>query len=254
MIHVCRWEVYIPPGRVTVDGREVPALSRDEDEITVGYEVLSRFSNLHDYSHVLVADETRNTDFHTIYELLDLEISPVVFKSFSEGFAYALRHLPSLVTVIRTSPPAGSITFELSERGGKAVILKSLFEREFLGFLRTNITDEKALNELISDASASSLSKALSKFFGGDKVGSENIRIVSGFADNPKIVDKALTKLKLKRADNTEAEELRRAGFRGNLGTALALSKALDRCAPQERFVFIGGSVPGGILTLYMRC
>jgi len=254
LVYIRRWEAYIPANKVVVDGKEVPALSKDEDEITVGYEVLSRFDNLRKYSHIFIADETKNLELHTIYELLDLDISPVIFKSFSEGFIYGLKQAPSLVTVIRTNPPAGSVTFEISEGDGRVAILKYLFKREFLGFLRTDLTDEKALNELISDASATSLSKVLSKLLRARKVKSDGLKIVSGFVNNPKIIDKALAKFKLKKADVSDAEELRKSGFKGGLGTALALSKALSKCSTQEKIVFVGGSASEGILTLYMQC
>ncbi len=253
MVYIRRWEIYIPINRVVIDGKEVPALSKDEDEITIGYEVLKKFDNLYEYSHILIADETKNLEFHTIYELLDLEISPIIFKSFSEGFTYGLRQAPSLITVVRTNPPAGSITFEISKEGGKVAILKSLFKRELLGFLRTDLTDEKALNELISNASITSLSKVLSKLL-TRKVKSDSIKIVSGFVNNPKIIEKVLTKFKLKNADVSDAEELRKSGFKGGLGTALALSRALSKCSPQEKLVFVGGSASDGILTLYMQC
>lgn len=248
------WRLYIPRSSAIVGGAKLPSPYRDEDEITMAYETLNKLSINGESSFVFVYDGKKDVDFHVVLDLIGRSDAPMVtFRSFSEGLAYSLRNTPSVLTTVNTDPPAGAVTFTLNSRG-RTLISKYELKKEFLGFLKTEITDEKALNELITEASTSTTSRILTRLSRSRRVRNGQVKVVSGFVNNPRLLDRVLASLKLKNADSTVAEEIRKSGYKGSLGTALALVKVAETCNDNEKLVFVGGSISEGIIILYMKC
>ncbi|MEM0014043.1 MAG: hypothetical protein QXS42_07320 [Zestosphaera sp.] len=248
------WRLYIPRFSVSVNGARLPSPYRDEDEITMAYETLNRLSINDGSSFVFVYDGKKDVDFHVVLDLIGRSDAPIVtFKSFSEGLAYSIRNTPSVLTAVSADPPAGSVTLTLNSKG-KTLISRYELKKEFLGFLKTEITDERALSELIVEASTSTTSRILTKLSKSRRVRNGQVRVVSGFVNNPRLLDRVLASLKLKSADSSVAEEIRKSGYKGSLGTALALVKVAERCNDGEKLVFVGGSISEGIIILYMKC
>lgn len=248
------WRHYVPRGFVSVSGVELPSPYRDEDEVTMSYETLNELKSLGESIFVFVYDNRRDVDFHVVLDLIGRSDAPMVtFKSFSEGLTYSLRNTPSILTVVSTDPPAGVVTLVFNSCG-KVVIPRYELRREPLGFLKTEITDERALNELITEASTSLTSRILAKLSRSKGIKNRGVKVVNGFIHNPRILDRILASLKLKNADSAIAEELKRSGYKGSLGVALALTRVVEKCHSDERLVFVSGSVSEGIIVLYMKC
>lgn len=248
------WRLYIPRFSVIVDGMKLPSPYRDEDEITMTYETLNKLSIDSKSSFVFVYDGKKDVDFHVVLDLIGRSDAPMVaFKSFSEGLAYSLRNTPSVLTTVSSDLPAGAVTIALNSRG-RTLVSKYELKKEFLGFLKTEITDEKALNELINEASTSTTSRILTRLSKSRRLRNGQVKVVSGFVNNPRLLDRVLASLKLKNADSTVAEDIRKSGYKGSLGTALALVKVAETCNDGERLVFVGGSISEGIIILHMKC
>ncbi len=248
------WRHYVPRAFVSVSGVKLPSPYRDEDEVTMSYETLNKLKSLGEGTFVFVHDSRRDADFHAVLDLIGKsDASIVTFKSFSEGLTYSLRNTPSTLTVVSTDPPAGAVTLVFDSLG-KVTITRYELRRESTGFLKTEITDERALNELIIEASTSLTYRILSKLSRSKGIKSGGVKVVNGFIHNPRILDRILTSLKLKNADSTIVEELKRLGYKGNLGAALALTRVAEKCHNGERLVFVSGSVPEGLIILYMKC
>ncbi|MFN3268245.1 MAG: hypothetical protein ACK416_03180 [Zestosphaera sp.] len=246
------WRNYIPS---TIDEEtKLPKPGRDEDEITMSYETLSKLSLPRNSTYVFVCDSNENIDFSIVLDLLNLENSSVVtFRSVSEGLYYSLRNAPSILTVVSSKPPAGAVSMVINNKG-RIQITKYELRKEFLGFLKTGIVDEKALNELVTEASVTTATKILSKLTKYSGVKDGHVSLVNGFIRNPRLLERVLSSLKLKRADSSIAEELRRQGYEVNLGTAVALVKIAEKCSANEKVVYVGGTISDGVIILHMKC
>jgi hypothetical protein len=246
------WRSYTPS---TIDEEtKLPIPSRDEDEITMSYETLSKLSLVGDGTYVFVCDSCEDVDFHVVLDLLDVRgASVVVFKSVSEGLYYSLKNAPSVLTVVSSKPPAGAVSMVLNSKG-RVQITKYELRKEFLGFLKSSIVDERALNELIAEASATTTVKVLSRLAKRRDVRNGHVSVVNGFIRNPRLLERVFSSLKLKRADSSIADELRKQGYDINLGTAIALTKIAEKCSANEKVVFVGGTVSEGVIILHMKC
>ncbi|MEM4607853.1 MAG: hypothetical protein QXV93_06765 [Zestosphaera sp.] len=246
------WRRYIPS---SIDEEtKLPKPGRDEDEITMSYETLSKLSSSRDSTYVFVSDSSDNIDFSIVLDLLNVENPSVItFKSVSEGLYYSLKNAPSVLTVVSSKPPAGAVSILINNRG-RIQITKYELRKEFLGFLRTEIVDEKALNELVTEASVTTAAKILSKLTKYRGVKNGHVSLVNGFIRNPRLLERVLSSLKLKKADSSIAEELRKQGYDVNLGTAVALIKIAEKCSANEKVVYVGGTISEGVIILHMKC
>ncbi|MGC8974917.1 MAG: hypothetical protein ACP5KB_01815 [Thermoprotei archaeon] len=246
------WRSYVPSS--IDEGTKLPKPSRDEDEITMSYETLSRLSLLRDSTYVFVCDSSKDLDFSVVLDLLSVENPSVVtFRSVSEGLYYSLKNTPSVLTVVSSKPPAGVVSIVFNDKG-RVQITKYELRKEFLGFLKTEIVDEKALSELVAEASVTTATKILSRFIKYRGVKDGHVSLVNGFIRNPRLLERVLSSLKLKKADSSIVEELRKQGYEVNLGTAVALTKIAERCSNNERIVYVGGTISEGVIILHMKC
>lgn len=246
------WRSYIP---TSIDKEtKLPKPNRDEDEITMSYETLSKLSLSRDSSYVFVCDSNEDVDFSVVLDLLNLgNPSVITFKSINEGLYYSLKNTPSVLTVVSSKPPAGAVSMIFNNKG-LVQITKYELKKEFLGFLRTEIIDEKALDELVTEASVNTATKILSRLTRYKRVKDGNISLVNGFIRNPRLFEKVLSYLKLKKVDSSIVEELRKQGYEVNLGTAVALIKVAERCSSNMKVVYVGGTISEGLMILHMKC
>lgn len=246
------WRSYTPS---SIDEEtKLPKPGRDEDEITMSYETLSRLSLPRNSTYVFVSDSGENIDFSIVLDLLNLKSSSVVtFRSVSEGLYYSLKNAPSILTVVSGKPPAGAVSMIINSKG-RIQITKYELRKEFLGFLKTEIVDEKALNELVTEASVTTATKILSRLTKYRGVKDGHVSLVNGFIRNPRLLERVLSSLKLKKANSSIAEELRKQGYEVNLGTAIALIRIAEKCSINEKIVYVGGTISEGVIILHMKC
>lgn len=246
------WRSYTPS--LVDEKTKLSKPGRDEDEITMSYETLSRLSLPKNGTYVFVSDSADNVDFGIVLDLLNLKNSSVVtFRSISEGLYYSLKNAPSILTVVSSKPPAGAVSIIINSKG-LIQITKYELKKEFLGFLKTEIVDEKALNELVTEASVTMVSKILSRLTRYRGVRDGHVSLVNGFIRNPRLLERVLSSLKLMKADSSIAEELRKQGYEVNLGTAVALIKIAEKCSANEKIVYVGGTISDGVIILHMKC
>ncbi len=256
MASIRDWATYTPSNTAEVDGRKVPSPAIDEDEITMAYEVLSRI-NLTPNTHLIFVADTNNhpPDFHVVPELLGMGgLKVTVLNSLDDGIEQAIRSVPSVMVVVRGEPPAASVAIEFHKKG-KVDVLKHEVRKEFMGFMRTSLTDERALSDLLSEITLSSLPRIIKKLFRGRSKMS-SIKVVSGYMSKPKILEKTIASLKLKSADLSPVKEVLKAGFKGHIAAALSLVKGLERCCSigRTKMLFIGEATGGGVYVVVMRC
>ncbi len=255
MVYIKSWDTYFPSNRVEVNGKPVPALGRDEDEVTLSFEVLRRL-NLTESTHlVFVKDEITNIiDFHIVADLLELPVMTIsVYDSIDDALEQALNVLPSVLVVVRAKPPAGSVAIEFGKKG-VAEILKYEVRKEFMGFIRTSVTDERAFSDLVSDLTLSHLPSVLRKIIHSRGSKYRGIKVVSGYMYKPKVFQKMISSLGLKNADTSPVTEVLEEGFRGNLAAGLSLIKGLNKCTNSDKMLFMGDVNSGRVFLIFMRC
>ncbi len=255
MVYIRSWVTYLPSGRVEVEGKKLPAPAHDEDEITMSYEVLSRLDIPNGTHLVFVKDGIeRNVDFHIVADLLEAPTSTVsVFSSLDDAIEHSIDVMPSILVVVRTDPPAGSVAIEFGKRG-IIEILKHEVRKEFMGFIRTSLTDERALSDLLSEITLTNIPKVVKKLIHARGSRHKDIKIVSGYMNKPKILEKTIASLKLKNADTSPALEIVKQGFKGNFAAVLSLIKGLEKCRNSDKMLFIGEASSGGVYVLIMKC
>ena len=254
MSFIKEWVTYIPTATTVVNGREVPAPAKDEDEVSMAYEVLSRLDLPVGTRLIFVIDDhQRPADFHIVAELIESPTSIVsMFTSIDDALEYSLSAIPSALVVVRTQPPAGSAAIEFQKRGFIKVLAHE-FRKESMGFLRTTITDERALSDLLSDITLTKMPGILRKFFHPKRTRKHNVRIISGYLRKEKILVKAVKSLKLKDVDISPTLEVINNGFEGNLAAAFSMINALEKCGNTEEILFIYESHNGGIYAMILK-
>jgi len=253
MAFIREWVTYVPTSTVTINGKEVPAPSKDEDEVSMAYEVLSKLDLPTGSRLVFVVDDhQQSTDFHIVAELIESPTSIVsTFTTIDDAIEYSLNTLPSVLVVVRTKPPAGSAAIMFRKRG-PIKILAHEFRKESMGFLKTTLTDERALSDLLSEIALSKMPGLLRKFFHSKKSKKHNLRIISGYLRKEKILIKAVNSLKLKNVDISPALEVVKKGFEGNLAAAFSMISALERCEDADEVLFVY-ETSGGIYALILK-
>ncbi len=256
MVSIRGWATYIPSNTLEVDGRKVPSPSSDEDEITMAYEVLSKL-NLTTNTHLVFIADTNNhpPDFHVVPELLGLgSMKVTILNSLDEGIEHALKTIPSVMVVVRGEAPAASVAIEFNKKG-PIDVLKHEVRKEFMGFMRTSVTDERALSDLLSEITLSNLPRVIKKLF-KSRVRMSNIKVVSGYMSKLKVLEKAIASLKLKSADLSPVKEVLSAGFKGHIAAALSLVKGIEKCCRigKTKMLFLGEASGGGFYVVIMRC
>jgi hypothetical protein len=255
MVFIQGWATYLPTNKKVVEGKELPAPSKDEDEISMAYEVLSRMELPNGVRMIFVNDDgEKDVDFHIVADLIEAPTSTVsVFSSLDDALEYSLSSVPSVMTVVRSEPPAGAAAIQFRKRGPIKIVAHET-RKEAMGFLRTSLTDERALSDLLSEVTLSKMPGILKKFIHRRKSRKHNVKIISGYMRKPKILLKAISSLKLKDIDISPALEVINAGYKGNLAAAFSLIKALEKCDDSEEVLFIGEASSGGVYVMIMQC
>ena len=253
MAFIKEWITYVPTSTTVVNGKEVPTPAKDEDEVSMAYEVLSRLDLPTGVRLIFVIDDRQPADFHIVAELIESPTSIVsTFASIDDALEYSLNALPSALVVVRTVPPAGSAVIEFRKHGPIKVLAHE-FRKESMGFLRTTITDERALSDLLSEITLSKMPGILRKFFRSKKSRKHNVRVISGYLRKEKVLIKAVNSLKLKDVDIGPALEVVNKGFEGNLAAAISMINALERCENADEVLFVYESGNGGIYAMILK-
>ena len=255
MVFISDWTTYIPSSSQLINGKQVPAPSRDEDEISMAYEVLNKLDLPNNARLVFVTDTTDNeVDFHIVTDLVELPTSTIsVFQCIDEAFEYSIMSVPSVLVTVRAKPPAGSAAIKFDKRGRIKILLHE-FRKESMGFLRTRLTDGKALSDLLSEITSSKMPGILRKFFHSKVSRKHNIKVISGYVRKPKILVKAVNSLKIKNVDIGPVLEVVSSGFENNLAAAFSMIKGLERCNNGEEVLFISEISSGGIYVMITKC
>jgi len=253
MAFIREWVTYTPTSTALINGREVPAPAKDEDEVSMAYEVLSRLDLPTGSRMVFVIDTHTTTDFHIVAELIESPTSIVsTFTAIDDALEYSLNALPSALIVVRAKPPAGSAAIEFRKRGPVRVVAHE-FRKESMGFLRTTSTDERALSDLLSEIALSKVPGILRKFFHPRKAKKHNLKMISGYLRKEKTLIKAVNSLKLKHVDISPAIEIANKGFEGNLAAAFSMINALEKCNDTDEILFVYESGNGGIYSMILK-
>ncbi len=254
MVFIREWVTYLPTNTQLVDGKEMPAPAKDEDEISMAYEVLSKVEIPNGARLIFVNDGERNVDFHIVADLIEAPTSTVsVFSTIDDALEYALSSVPSVMVVVRADPPAGSAAMAFRRRGPVKILVHEV-RKESMGFLKTALTDERALTDLVSEITLSKLPRVLRRFIHHRRTKKHNVRIISGYARKPKILIKAVSALKVKEVDISPVTEIINEGFKGNLAAIFSMVKALERCNDSEEVLFAGEASSGGVYVMVMKC